>query len=118
MAEQQISLFPFYKGWDTYQELLIKAIEPLSLDQLSLRTAPQLRSIGDLATHIIGVRAGWLYYTLEKGDENLVSLASQPARSALPLCAGGAPLADRRETGSAGTVRAPSRSASVSSRCP
>ena len=39
MAEQQISLLPFYKGWDTYQELLIKAIEPLSLDQLSLRTA-------------------------------------------------------------------------------
>jgi uncharacterized damage-inducible protein DinB len=58
MAEQQISLLPLYKGWDTYQELLIKAIEPLSLDQLSLRTAPQLRSIGDLATHIIGARAG------------------------------------------------------------
>ena len=74
MAEQQISLLPFYKGWDTYQELLIKAIEPLSLEQLSLRAAPQLRSIGDLATHIIGVRAGWLYYTLEKGDEHLVTL--------------------------------------------
>src|SRR5260370_31051628 len=88
MAEQQISLLPFYKGWDTYQELLIKAIEPLSLDQLSLRAAPQLRSIGDLATHIIGVRAGWLYYTLEKGDENLVSLASQPARSAAELVNG------------------------------
>ena len=58
MAEQQISLLPFYKGWDTYQELLIKAIEPLSLEQLSLRPAPQLRSIGDLATHIIGARAG------------------------------------------------------------
>ena len=88
MAEQQISLLPFYKGWDTYQELLIKAIEPLSLDQLSLRPAPQLRSIGDLATHIIGVRAGWLYYTLEKGDEHLVSLASQPARSAAELVNG------------------------------
>src|SRR5258708_8671769 len=85
MAEQPISLLPFYKGWDTYQELLLKAIEPLSLDQLSLRTAPQLRSIGDLATHIIGVRAGWLYYTLEKGDEHLVSLAIQPARSPAAL---------------------------------
>src|SRR6266851_5624227 len=58
MAEQPIALLPFYKGWDTYQELLLKAIEPLSLEQLSLRTAPQLRSIGELATHIIGVRAG------------------------------------------------------------
>src|SRR5258708_12037209 len=79
MAEQPIALLPFYKGWDTYQELLLKAIEPLSLEQLSLRTAPQLRSIGELATHIIGVRAGWLYYTLEKGDENLVSLATHPS---------------------------------------
>jgi hypothetical protein len=88
MAEQQISLLLFYKGWDTYQELLIKALEPLSLDQLSLRTAPHLRSIGDLATQIIGVRAGWLYSTLEKGDEHLVSLASQPARSAAELVNG------------------------------
>ncbi len=88
MAEQQIPLLPLYKGWDTYQELLIKAIEPLSPDQLSLRAAPQLRSIGDLATHIIGTRAGWLYYTLGKGDEHLVSLASQPARSAAELVGG------------------------------
>src|ERR1051326_2556090 len=73
MAEQPISLLPLYQGWDTYQERLIKALEPLSEGQLSLRIAPQLRSIGELATHIIGVRAGWLYYTLEKGDEHLVS---------------------------------------------
>jgi uncharacterized damage-inducible protein DinB len=88
MAEQPISLLPLYQGWDTYQELLIKAIEPLSPDQLSLRAAPQLRSIGDLATHVIGVRAGWLYYTLERGDEQMVSLASQPARSAAELVNG------------------------------
>src|SRR5260370_10080938 len=85
MAEQEISLLPFYKGWDTYQDLLIKALEPLSRDQLSLRPAPQLRSIGENAAHIVGTRAGWLYYTLEKGDEHLVSLASQPARSASDL---------------------------------
>jgi len=88
MAELPIALLPFYKGWDIYQELLLKAIEPLSLEQLSLRPAPQLRSIGELATHIIGVRAGWLYYTLEKGDEHLVSLASHPARSAASLVNG------------------------------
>jgi uncharacterized damage-inducible protein DinB len=88
MAEQPISLLPLYQGWGTYQELLIKAIEPLSEGQLSLRAAPPLRSIGELATHIIGVRAGWLYYTLEKGDEHLVSLASQPARSAAELVNG------------------------------
>ena len=88
MAGQAISLLPLYKGWDTYQGLLIKAIEPLSLEQLSLHTAPQLRSIGELATHIIGVRAGWLYYTLERGDEQMVSVASQPASSAASLVKG------------------------------
>jgi uncharacterized damage-inducible protein DinB len=93
VAEQQISLLPFYKGWDSYQELLIKAIEPLSLDQLSLRTAPQLRSIGENAAHIIGARAGWLHYVLKEGGEDLVSLGTwddpgQPARSAAELMSG------------------------------
>ncbi len=59
MSEQQNSLLPFYKGWGTYQELLIKAIELLPLDQLSLRAAPHLRSIGENALHIVGCRAYW-----------------------------------------------------------
>ena len=88
MSEQPISLLPLYKGWETYQERLLKAIEPLSLDQLSLRIAPQLRSVGELASHIIGARAGWLFYTLEKGDEHMTTLASQPARSAAELVNG------------------------------
>ena len=88
MAEQQISLLPLYKGWDTYQELLIKAIAPLSFEQLSLRVAPQLRSVGELASHIVGVRSGWLFYTLEQGDEQMTTLASQPARSAAELVHG------------------------------
>ncbi|MBA2679461.1 MAG: DinB family protein [Ktedonobacteraceae bacterium] len=93
MAEQQISLSPLYKGWDAYQELLVKALEPLSPDQLSLRPAPHLRSIGENAAHIVGTRAGWVYYQLERGDEQLVSLASwnganQPARSSAELIKG------------------------------
>src|SRR5579863_7986090 len=88
MTEQPISLLPLYKGWETYQERLLRAIEPLSLDQLSLRIAPQLRSVGELASHIIGARAGWLFYTLEKGDEHMTTLASQPARSAAELVNG------------------------------
>src|SRR5690242_15668471 len=93
MAEQQHSLHPLYQGWETYQELLIKALEPLSADQLSLRTAPHLRSIGENAAHIVGTRAGWLHYVLERGDEHLATLASwgqkdQPARSAAELLNG------------------------------
>ena len=88
MTEQPISLLPLYSGWDTYQKLLVQAVEPLSLEQLSLRTAPQLRSIGELASHIIGARAGWMYYTMGKGDEHLTSIASQPAQSAAELVNG------------------------------
>ncbi|HEX3050950.1 MAG TPA: DinB family protein [Aggregatilineaceae bacterium] len=93
MAEQPISLLPYYQGWDTYQALLIKAVEPLSPDQLSLRAAPHLRSIGENAAHIVGTRAGWLYFQLEMGGESMVSLAKwnmpdQPARSAAELVNG------------------------------
>ncbi len=94
MAEQQTTtLLPLYKGWDTYQGLLIKAIEPLSLAQLSLQTAPQLRSIGENAAHIVGTRAGWLYFQLERGGEQMVTLANwnrrgQPIRPAAELIEG------------------------------
>lgn len=90
MTEHPVSLAPFYKGWDVYQRHLVTVITPLSSEQLVLRAAPHLRSIGENAAHIIAARAGWLHYVLEKGDEHLVSLASwdltdQPARSAAEL---------------------------------
>jgi uncharacterized damage-inducible protein DinB len=92
MAEQQISLLPFYKGWDIYQGQLIKAIEPLSIDQLSLRVAPHLRSIGENTAHIVGTRVGWLHYVLREGGEDLVSRTwgdpDQPASSAAELIGG------------------------------
>ena len=81
-----------YKGWDTYQELLIKAIEPLSLDQLALRPAPHLRSIGENTAHIIGTRIGWFHYVLKEGGEDLASRIwgdpDQPASSAAELTSG------------------------------
>lgn len=93
MNEQTFPLAPFYKGWDNYQQHLIHALAPLSLEELALRAAPHLRTIGIIATHIIGARARWLYYTLKEGDENLVSLATWdrpglPARSAAELISG------------------------------
>ncbi len=53
MTEQQINLLSFYKGWDAYQALLIKALTPLSLEELALRVAPHLRSVGENVAHII-----------------------------------------------------------------
>ena len=93
MAEQPMTLLPLYQGWDTYQERLMKALAPLSFAQLSLCPAPQLRSIGENAAHIVGTRVGWLYYTLEQGGEEMVALASwnrahQPVPSVAELLKG------------------------------
>jgi len=93
MTEHTFPLTPFYKGWDGYQQHLVRALAPLSTEQLTLRAAPHLRSIGMIATHIIGARAGWLYYALKEGDKNLVSFLmwndpDQPLRSATELVSG------------------------------
>lgn len=92
MVEQQINLLFFYKGWDAYQTLLIKAIAPLSSDQLNLRVAPHLRSVGEIVAHIISGRvsnflfmgeAGAEIALLEKWDED-----GAPPRSAAELVSG------------------------------
>ncbi|HVB23665.1 MAG TPA: DinB family protein [Ktedonobacteraceae bacterium] len=93
MTEHSFPLAPFYKGWDNYQQQLVHAVAPLSPEQLTLRVVPHLRSIGSNAAHIIGARAGWLYYVLKENDENLVPLhtrndADQPDQSGAELVSG------------------------------
>ncbi len=92
MVERQIDLLSFYKGWDAYQALLIKAIAPLSSDQLAPRVAPHLRSVGENVAHIISGRvgnflvmgeAGAEITPLEKWDED-----GAPPRSAAELISG------------------------------
>jgi uncharacterized damage-inducible protein DinB len=58
------------QGWQSYQNRLSEALTPLSLDQLALSAACNLRSIDELACHIIAVRAGWFHEVLDKGSED------------------------------------------------
>ena len=93
MNDQPSVLAPLYKGWDVYQNHLIHALAPLSSEQLTFSAARDLRSIGMIATHIVAVRARWLYYVLKEGDEQLAAIgqwdrADQPARSAAELVSG------------------------------
>ncbi|GHO61935.1 hypothetical protein KSC_008270 [Ktedonobacter sp. SOSP1-52] len=93
MTEQPSTLAPFYQGWDVYQQHLIKAIAPLTSEQLALRVAPHLRDIDTLVRHIIGARARWSYYVLQIGDERLRTIGewdrpTQPVRSAAELVSG------------------------------
>ena len=57
MADNQLSLLPFYAGWGAYNQRLVAAIAPLTQEQLALRTTPQHWSIGMYVTHIVANRA-------------------------------------------------------------
>jgi uncharacterized damage-inducible protein DinB len=92
MVEQNINLLSFYKGWDVYQALLIKAIAPLSSDQLALRIAPHLRSVGENVAHIISGRVS-NFLVMGEGGEELAPLEKwdeqgAPLRTAAELISG------------------------------
>ncbi|HEY7125749.1 MAG TPA: DinB family protein [Ktedonobacterales bacterium] len=93
MAEQQTNLLSFYKGWDAYQALLIKAIAPLSSEQLALRAAPHLRPIGENVAHITSGRVSNFHLLLGEGNADLAPLEQwdvpgTPPRSATELVSG------------------------------
>src|ERR1700730_1772178 len=71
MAENTFALTTFYSSWKTYQEHIAEALTPLTTSQLELRAAPHLRSIGEIALHMIGCRVGWFTFTLKEdvGEE-------------------------------------------------
>jgi len=93
MTQQSLSLAPFYQGWENHQQHLIKALAPLTAEQLDLRIAAHLRSVGILASHIVAARARWMHYVLHISDESLLEIgkwdrAGEPARTAAELVEG------------------------------
>jgi uncharacterized damage-inducible protein DinB len=76
VAESPSTLSVFYKGWNDYQDLLTKALAPLSPEQLTLRAGPNLRSIGEIATHMIGARARWFHNLMGEGGDDFAAMAA------------------------------------------
>ena len=69
MAEANATLSTFYENWKLYQDHLTAAIAPLTLAQVALRAAPNLRSIDENAAHMVGARLSWFTRFLgEKWD--------------------------------------------------
>jgi len=90
MSEQPAQLADVYAGWEHYQLLLIEALAPLTPEQLTLRAAPQLRSVGEIATHMIGARARWFHEGMGEGGPEFEALRvwdrdGQPTRNAAEL---------------------------------
>ena len=93
MTDLQSSMPTIYEGWYTYQTLLIKALTPLGPDQLALRAAPDLRTVEEIATHMIGARARWFYQLIGEGGQEFATLGTwdrpdMPSRGAAELVQG------------------------------
>ncbi len=59
MADDNFTLTTFFTSWKAYQDHIVAALAPLTTEQLALRATPGLRSIGEIALHIIGCRTFW-----------------------------------------------------------
>ncbi len=68
MTDQQLSLLPFYAGWGRYQQRLVAAIAPLTVEQLALRATPRHWTIGMYMTHIVANRAWWFHARMGAGE--------------------------------------------------
>jgi uncharacterized damage-inducible protein DinB len=64
MAQDNFTLTMFYTSWKEYQDHMKDTLARLTAEQLTLRSAPDLRSVGENAMHIIGCRIGWFTETL------------------------------------------------------
>ena len=58
-------------GWQVYQETLISAVEGLEPDQLDLRVSEDIRSVGEILAHMVGVRARWFHRLMGDGGDEL-----------------------------------------------
>src|SRR5215813_12338859 len=59
MANDNVTLTAFCTAWQAYQDRLTATLALLTAEQLALRAAPELRSIGENAMHIVGCRVYW-----------------------------------------------------------
>ena len=80
MTENQKLLTTIFEGWSIYQETVIEALRPLNQEQLALRADPKLRSVGEIASHIIGARARWFYSLIGEGGEDIRDLGKWDRR--------------------------------------
>src|SRR5437867_3355444 len=93
MPENNSTLNTFYDNWKLYQDRLKEAIAPLTDEQLALSVAPQLRTAGQIAAHIVATRIDWFIHDLgeEVGDLaplNDWDMPNAPSRTATELLHG------------------------------
>jgi uncharacterized damage-inducible protein DinB len=89
MAEQNATLSTFYGEWKRYQDKIKDALTPLTAEQLALCAVSDLRSIGEIATHLVGTRVGWFSGFLgEPGEIERWHAPGAPPKTAAELTHG------------------------------
>jgi uncharacterized damage-inducible protein DinB len=93
MPEDNPTLDTFYENWKVYQDHLKTAIAPLTNEQLALRASPELRTMSEIAAHIIATRIGWFMRFLGEDIAELAPLdewdmPEAPPRTATELVHG------------------------------
>ncbi len=93
MDDGQSLITAIYAGWRNYQGLLIPALIPLTPEQLAYQASPNLRTIEEIATHMIGARGRWFASPLGDGNEHLAELShwdrrDEPVRTATEIIEG------------------------------
>ena len=71
--QQTVPLTTVYQGWDGFQRDLVKAIAPLSREQLALPVASTHWPIGMLVQHIINDRLWWFHLWMGEGSPETAS---------------------------------------------
>ncbi len=75
MTEQSLRLITFYKGWGTYQRMLVEMIAPLSSAQLALPAGSHQWTMGMVAQHIVANRVWWFQVWMGEGSPDLAPIA-------------------------------------------
>ncbi len=67
--DTRTTLDVIYENWRAYNGKLQKCIAPLTKEQLLLQPSSHMWPLGQIAQHIISVRAGWFSGTLQEPDK-------------------------------------------------
>jgi uncharacterized damage-inducible protein DinB len=73
LTEHAVPLTSIYQGWDRYQRDLLKAVAPLSTEQLALPVAPTHWPIGMVVQHILNDRVWWFDLWMGEGGPEVAS---------------------------------------------
>jgi len=81
------------EGWKDYQNQLTTIVRSLTPEQLTIRVAHNLRSVGEIVAHIIAARASWFYDVLHEGSDEIGAMGhwdeeDQPDRTPAEFVSG------------------------------